>query len=52
MRPRACTAIILPGLLAACQSVPESLKLEVDGHGLEFRKKPSPTAEAPDEEPR
>jgi hypothetical protein len=52
MRLRACTAIILLGLLAACQTLPETVKVEVDGHGLEFKKKPSATAEAPDGRPR
>lgn len=50
MRLRACTSFLLLGLLAACQSLPETVKVEVDGHGVEFKKKPSATAEAPDAE--
>lgn len=52
MRLRACTAIILLGLLAACQSLPESVKVEVDGHGVALKKKPSAAAEGPDAQQR
>jgi hypothetical protein len=47
MRRLACIGIMLAAL-AACQSIPSVIRIEVDGSTLEFKKKepPEPDAES------
>ncbi|HEX8216374.1 MAG TPA: hypothetical protein VF577_02810 [Allosphingosinicella sp.] len=51
MRPSSCHGAILLALLSACESVPESVKIEIDGRTFEIKKK-RVAAEAAGEQPR
>jgi hypothetical protein len=51
MRLSACHGIVLLALLAACETVPDDVKIDVGGRTLEIKKKP-PAAEEPRDEPR
>ena len=50
MRRFAGIGIMLLGL-AGCQSLPDIVRVEVDGSTLEFKKKEPPTTEAPSTAP-
>jgi hypothetical protein len=49
MRLRACLGIALP-LLSACTTLPELVRIEVDGSTVELKRKPQPAAEVPEAE--
>ena len=46
MRLRTCLGIVALGL-GACASLPELVRIDVDGTSVEFKKKPDPPAPAP-----
>lgn len=47
MRLKACLGLVLLGS-SACTHVPETLRVELGGSTLEFRKKPVPEVETPE----
>lgn len=51
MRPRACLGIVVLALLAACQTMPDDVKIEIDGRTFEIKKKRL-AAEDPSDGPR
>ncbi len=46
---RSLTGAILLALLTACETVPENVKIDVDGRTFEFKKKPAATVSDNDE---
>lgn len=42
MRLRACLGCLALTLLAACESIPENVKIDIDGQTLELNRKPQP----------
>lgn len=50
MRLRACLALILLATTSGCSFIPESLRFELGGSTLEFKKKPVEPAPAPEPE--
>jgi len=51
MRLRACLGGVALMSLAACESIPQNVKIDVDGQTLELKRKPAP-AETNSAEPR
>jgi hypothetical protein len=52
MRPRACLGALMLVALAACETLPQNVKIDVDGRTIELKKKPDPAPEPPDAGPR
>ena len=52
MRLRACLGTLMLFVLAACETLPRNVKIDVDGRTFEFKKKPEPAQEPADAEPR
>ena len=42
MRLRACPGFAVLMMLAACETVPQTIKVDVDGQTLELKRKPAP----------
>ena len=42
MRLRACLGCLVLSILAACETIPQSVKIDVDGETLELKRKPQP----------
>lgn len=51
MRSRICHGFVVFALLSACETIPENLKVDVDGGSFEIKRKP-PAAEPAREESR
>ena len=51
MRLRACLALLLLATTSACSYIPESLRFELGGSTLEFKKKPPEPAPSSVPEP-
>jgi hypothetical protein len=49
MRPRVCLGAAVLMILAACETIPQTVKIDVDGQTLELKRKPAPAETSHDE---